>query len=55
MRKIIFQVQRWLRGVQKVRRPVTVEVKRAPESARLDCVARSLITSNDAPRVKRVW
>jgi hypothetical protein len=55
MRKIIFQVKRWLKGVQKVGQPVTVEVRRARESACLDRVARSLCTPNDGPRVKRVW
>jgi hypothetical protein len=55
MRKIIFQVKRWLKGVQKVHQPVTVEVKRAADSARLDRVAQSLCSSNEGPRVKRVW
>ena len=57
MRKIIFQVKRWLKGVQKVGQPVTVsvEVRRAPESACLDHVARTLCSPNDGPRVKRVW
>ena len=57
MRKIIFQVKRWLKGVQKAGQPVTVsvEVRRAPESACLDHVARSLCSPNDGPRVKRVW
>jgi len=55
MRKIIFQVKSWLKGVQKVGQPVTVEVKRAKDSARLDRVARSLCTRGEGPRVKRVW
>jgi hypothetical protein len=55
MRKILFQVKRWLKGVQKIGQPVMVEVRRAPESPRLDCVAQSLCTRNDGPRVKRVW
>jgi hypothetical protein len=54
MRKIIFQVKRWLKRAQGPS-PVLVEVRRAPESPRWDCVAGTLCDRGKVRPAKRVW